>query len=62
MFYFFMAKRTVKNNSCGSSHTLFIGCLFLGIGLGVLLGHAGAGTLIGLGVGFLATAYFKGKQ
>lgn len=32
----------------------FVGCLLLGIGLGIVFGQAGAGTLIGLGAGFIA--------
>lgn len=32
---------------------LFIACMFLGIGIGVILGVAGAGTLVGIGVGFI---------
>ncbi len=32
---------------------LFVGCLILGIGIGLLFDEAGAGTLIGLGVGFI---------
>lgn len=32
------------------------GCLILGLGLGLLFGTPGAGTLIGLGVGLLLSA------
>lgn len=32
---------------------LFVGCLMLGIGIGLLFDQAGAGTLIGLGAGFI---------
>lgn len=35
---------------------IFFGCLLLGIGIGSLFDHAGAGTLIGLGSGFLLSA------
>ena len=32
---------------------LFVGCLLLGLGLGLLLDEVAAGTLIGLGIGFI---------
>ncbi|MBL4735869.1 MAG: hypothetical protein JKY18_11145 [Flavobacteriales bacterium] len=35
---------------------LFVGCLFLGIGIGMYLGDVKIGTMIGLGVGFLVMA------
>ncbi|WLR41222.1 hypothetical protein LC087_09725 [Bacillus carboniphilus] len=32
------------------------GCLLLGLGIGLAIGHAGSGILIVLGIGFLLTA------
>ena len=36
---------------------LFVALMFLGLGLGMLFGQAGAGVIIGMGVGFLASAF-----
>ena len=33
---------------------IFVGCMFVGIGLGFLFEHIPAGTMIGMGVGFIA--------
>lgn len=33
---------------------LFAGCALVGLGLGMALGSAGAGLIIGAGIGFLA--------
>ncbi len=41
------------------SGTLFVGCIVLGLGIGLLLDHAGVGVLIGLGVGFIVMGLFK---
>ncbi|WP_146130471.1 iron-containing alcohol dehydrogenase [Planifilum fimeticola] len=44
---------------------LIAGCMLVGIGLGMLFGNTGAGTLIGLGVGFLLEFFWskrKGKE
>jgi len=43
----------------------FVGCLFLGLGIGMLYGNAGGGVLLGLGAGFIVMAflrYFLGKK
>ena len=37
----------------------FVGFMFLGIGIGLLLGNVQAGTMIGMGLGFIAQKYFK---
>jgi hypothetical protein len=39
----------------------FVGCIVLGVGIGMLFDNPGAGSLIGVGVGFLAMALF-GKR
>jgi len=35
------------------SGMLFVGCVVLGLGIGMLCGRTGAGVLIGVGVGFI---------
>ena len=41
--------------------TIFVGCMFLGIGIGWLLGEIGAGTMIGMGVGFILEGLITNK-
>jgi len=40
----------------------FVGCMILGTGIGMLLDNVGAGSTIGLGVGFLAMAFLGQKK
>ncbi|WP_309613359.1 hypothetical protein [Flavobacterium sp.] len=42
--------------------TIFLGCMFLVIAGGMLMDKTGVGTLIGLGVGFLASAMYKPEK
>ena len=44
------------NNKMKVGGLLFIGCLFLGMGIGMYLESTKIGLFIGLGVGFLAMA------
>lgn len=39
--------------------SLFVGCIIIGLGIGLLLGNAAAGVLIGLGVGFIVMGLSK---
>ena len=36
----------------------FIGCMFIGVGIGYLIGNFLAGASIGMGVGFLSRLFF----
>ena len=42
-----------------SGGVVFIGCIILGVGLGILFDKTGAGSLIGLGVGFIDIGFFS---
>lgn len=51
-----------KKNDQSASGVAFVGCMMVGIGLGVLFDNAGAGTLLGIGVGFLVMSIMRSKQ
>lgn len=53
-----MAKRTGSYEAGG---TAFIGCTVLGVGLGLLFDNPGAGSVIGVGVGFLAMSVMRSR-
>ena len=38
---------------------MFVGCMFVGIGIGFLVDEVPAGTLIGMGVGFILQKVFN---
>ncbi len=40
----------------------FIGCMFIGMGIGMIFDNAGAGTIIGMGVGFIVESIFGDKK
>jgi hypothetical protein len=46
-------KKNITSKKC-STGLLFVAFMFLGVGLGLAVNNPGAGTLIGMGVGFLA--------
>lgn len=39
---------------------IFVGCVVLGVGIGMLFDRTGAGAVIGVGVGFLLAAVLGG--
>lgn len=51
-----------KNETNKISGIIFIGIMFIGIGVGKYIDNTTVGTLIGMGVGFLASAIYKSKN
>ena len=41
---------------------VFIGCMFIGMGVGKVFDHTDTGILIGMGVGFIAYAILSYKK
>ncbi len=41
------------------SWEIFVGCMFVGMGVGMMFDHSGAGTLIGMGVGFMLSSMIR---
>ncbi len=46
----------------GVEGLLFVGFLFLGMGLGLYYGRVDVGTLIGMGLGFIAMAATRARE
>ena len=42
--------------------TIFVGCMFLGIGIGMYIGEAGVGTMVGMGIGFIVESLYSRKK
>lgn len=55
-----MENQEKKNNNIG--WYLFVGCMFIGIGIGLAFDQAGIGTMIGMGVGFLSSAVYRSER
>ena len=51
-----------KNETNKISGIIFIGIMFIGIGVGKYIDNTTVGTLIGMGVGFLASAMYRSKN
>ncbi len=41
---------------------VFVACMFIGAGIGLIFGRPDVGGAIGMGVGFLLMAFLKGKE
>jgi hypothetical protein len=60
-----MKKSKKEKNASSIGGLIFVACLFLGGGLGSMLGNVSVGSMIGMGIGFLAMAgiwlYYRAK-
>ena len=52
-------KENSEQNRKPNSSKIFLGCMFVGIGLGFLFEHIPAGTMIGMGLGFIAQQIYS---
>ena len=43
------------------SWSVFIGCMFVGMGIGMIFDQTGNGMFIGLGVGYIASAIIESR-
>jgi hypothetical protein len=50
------------NKKSNMGEITLAGCLFLGIGIGLIFNQVGAGTLIGIGFGLVAMAIIKRRS
>ena len=41
---------------------IFVGCMFVGMGIGMYVGETGVGTIIGMGVGFIGGGLYSKKR
>lgn len=48
-----------NNNVYAASGSAFMGCIILGVGIGLLFEQAGAGAVIGTGLGFLVMSVMR---
>jgi putative effector of murein hydrolase LrgA (UPF0299 family) len=51
-----------ENDNKKNAGIIFVGFMFIGIGIGKYIDNTAVGTLVGLGVGFLAMAIYRSKN
>ena len=52
-----MDKRMKDNSTVGG--VVFVGCMFIGLGIGILYNKTAVGVILGLGVGFIVMGAIK---
>ena len=55
-------KENLDRNKKSKSNKLFTGSMFIGIGLGFLFENIPAGTMIGMGIGFITQQVYSNKN
>jgi hypothetical protein len=56
-----MSSEKQETKRKGSSGLIFVGCLMLGLAIGLLTGNVAVGLLGGLGVGFIGMALMNAR-
>jgi len=56
-----MSSEKQKSKGKGPSGLIFVGCLMLGLAIGLLTGNVAVGLLGGLGVGFIGMALMNAR-
>jgi uncharacterized membrane protein len=51
-----------KNYANKTAGAIFIGCMFIGMGVGMAMHNTGIGLFIGMGVGFLGSAMYRSEK
>jgi len=57
-----LENKSNNSNNKKIAGLIFIGFMFVGIGIGIYVGNTTVGTLVGMGVGFLASAIYRSKN
>jgi len=52
----------MSKQSYQASGEAFVGCVILGVGLGMVFDNTGAGSVIGTGIGFLVMSLMRAKK
>jgi hypothetical protein len=51
-----------KENNQSASGAVFVGCAVLGVGLGLMFDQTAAGSVIGVGVGFILMGWMRSRD
>lgn len=52
----------IKERNETLSWSVFLGCMFVGMGIGMIFDQDGTGMLIGMGVGYIASAIIESVE
>lgn len=54
--------KEIKERNEILSWAAFLGCMFIGMGIGMIFDQAGVGMIIGMGAGYLAEGIIEGMK